>query len=70
MEVNRRIQVKKIEAFANKNIYKTAEKYIVSGSIIRYWRTEIDKSRKASKTKITILKGSPISDDILKTGLQ
>ena len=75
MEVNRRITIeKKIEAveyaIASRSNYKAAEKFGVSEWTIRYWRGQIDKLRKASKTKITIHKGPPISDDTLKTDLK
>ena len=57
-------------AIKNKSNYLAAEKYGVSERTIRYLRTEIDKLKKASKTKITIHKGPPISELKLNTDLK
>ena len=75
MKRNRRITIEqKIEvveyAINIKSNYIAAEKYGVSEWTIRYWRSEIDKLKMASKTKITIHKGPPISEATLNTDLK
>ena len=71
---NRRIPIeKKIEAaeyaLAINNNVKAAEKYNVSEAIIRYWKTHLDKLKKASKTKnkITLHKGKKLTDETIET---
>ena len=64
---------KKIEAaeyaLAINNNVKAAEKYNVSEAIIRYWKTQLDKLKKESKTKdkITLHKGKKLTDETIET---
>ena len=66
--------MKKIEAVEyaidNKRNHKAQEKYGVSEGIIKYCRSEINKLRKESKTKIIFYKGPSISDELFKIDLQ
>ena len=70
---NRRIQIeKKIEsaeyALSINNNVKAAEKYNVSETIIRYWKTQLNKLKKASKhkEKITLHEGRKLTEKLLK----
>ena len=71
---NRRIPIeKKIEAVEytlsiNNNV-KAAEKFNVSETIMRYWKTQLDKLKKASKTKdkITLHKGKKLAEETIET---
>lgn len=73
---NRRIPIeKKIEAveyaLAINNNVKAAEKYNVSEWTIRYWKSNIENLKKASKKKekITLHKGKPLSKETIETDL-
>ena len=69
--IEQKIEVEAVEyAIKIKSNYLAAVKYGVSEQTIRYWRSEIDKLKKASKTKITIHKGPPISEATLNTDLK
>lgn len=65
--------MKKIEAveyaLSINNDVKAVEKYNVSESIIRYWKTQLDKSKKASKNKdkITLHKGKKLTGETIET---
>ena len=73
---NRRIPIeKKIEAveyaLAINNNVKAAEKFNVSEWTIRYWKSNIENLKKASKKKekITLHKGKPLSKETIETDL-